>query len=73
MDPPRTGLPASLVHEIGQFAPEAVMYVSCGPDTLRRDADRLAEYGYVIQTAGMVDMFPATGHFESVTVFRRSA
>ena len=71
VDPPRTGLPASLTHEIGQFAPEAVLYVSCGPDTLRRDADRLAEHGYVIQTAGMVDMFPATGHFESVTLFRR--
>ena len=73
VDPPRTGLPASLAHEIGWWAPEAILYVSCGPDTLRRDADRLAEHGYVIQTAGMVDMFPATGHFESVTLFRRCA
>ena len=73
VDPPRTGLPASLTHGIGKFAPEAVLYVSCAPDTLRRDADRLAEHGYVIQTAGMVDMFPATGHFESVTLFRRCA
>ncbi|MBR4255402.1 MAG: class I SAM-dependent RNA methyltransferase [Lentisphaeria bacterium] len=73
VDPPRTGLPASLVQEIGRFAPSAVLYVSCAPDTLRRDADRLAEHGYVIQTAGMVDMFPATGHFESVSLFRRSA
>ena len=73
VDPPRTGLPASLSREIGQFGPRAVLYVSCGPDTLRRDADRLAEHGYVIRTAGMVDMFPATGHFESVTLFRRSA
>ena len=72
VDPPRTGLPASLVHEIGQFGPAAVLYVSCAPDTLRRDADRLAEHGYVIRKAGMVDMFPATGHFESVSLFRRS-
>ena len=71
VDPPRTGLPASLTREIGKFAPMAVLYVSCGPDTLRRDADRLAEHGYRIQTAGMIDMFPATGHFESVTLFRR--
>ncbi len=71
VDPPRTGLPASLTHEIGQWAPEVVLYVSCGPDTLRRDADRLAEHGYRIQTAGMIDMFPATGHFESVSLFRR--
>ena len=71
VDPPRTGLPVSLSNRIGQFTPKAVLYVSCGPDTLRRDADRLAEHGYVIQTAGMVDMFPATGHFESVTLFRR--
>jgi len=73
VDPPRTGLPASLAHEIGGFAPETVLYISCAPDTLRRDADRLAEHGYVIQTAGMVDMFPATGHFESVSLFRRHA
>ena len=73
VDPPRTWLPASLVHEIGRFAPGAVLYVSCAPDTFRRDADRLMEHGYVIQTAGMVDMFPATGHFESVSLFRRSA
>ena len=73
VDPPRTGLPASLTREIGEFGPESVLYVSCGPDTLRRDADRLTEHGYVIQTAGMIDMFPATGHFESVTVFRRCA
>ena len=71
VDPPRTGLPASLTREIGQFGPEAVLYVSCGPDTLRRDADILAEYGFRIQSAGMIDLFPATGHFESVTVFRR--
>ena len=73
VDPPRTGLPASLTHEIGQFDPEAVLYVSCGPDTLRRDADRLAQFGFRIQSAGMIDMFPATGHFESVTLFRRCA
>ena len=73
VDPPRTGLPASLTHEIGWWAPEFILYVSCAPDTLRRDADRLAEHGYFIQKAGMVDMFPATGHFESVTLFRRSA
>jgi len=73
VDPPRTGLPASLVREIGLWAPEAILYVSCAPDTLRRDADRLAEHSYAIRKAGMVDMFPATGHFESVTLFRRIA
>ncbi len=73
VDPPRTGLPGSLTHKIGEFSPETVLYVSCAPDTLRRDADRLAKHGYVIRAAGMVDMFPATGHFESVTLFRRCA
>lgn len=73
VDPPRTGLPASLTRELGEFGPEAVLYVSCGPDTLRRDADRLAEFGFRIRSAGMIDMFPATGHFESVTLFRRCA
>ena len=64
---------ASLLHEIGRFAPEAVLYVSCAPDTLRRDADLLAHYGYRAETAGMLDMFPGTAHFESVTVFRRAS
>jgi len=73
VDPPRTGLPASLTREIGEFGPEAVLYVSCGPDTLRRDADRLAAGGFRIRSAGMIDMFPATGHFESVTLFGRCA
>ena len=73
VDPPRTGLPGSLTREIGEFGPETILYVSCGPDTLRRDADRLAEFGFRIQSAGMIDMFPATGHFESVTLFRRFA
>ena len=73
MDPPRTGLPASLTREIGAFGPEAVLYVSCAPDTLRRDADRLAARGFRIRSAGMIDMFPATGHFESVTLFGRCA
>ena len=72
VDPPRTGLPASLTREFGNYAPETVLYISCAPDTLRRDADRLSEHGYVIQKAGMVDMFPATGHFESVSLFRRT-
>ena len=70
-DPPRTGLPASLTHEIGKFAPKAVLYVSCAPDTLRRDADHLARHGYAVHKAGLIDMFPATGHFESVSLFRR--
>ena len=73
VDPPRTGLPASLIQDIGWWAPEAVLYVSCAPDTLRRDADRLAARGFRIRSAGMIDMFPATGHFESVTLFGRCA
>ena len=64
---------ASLLHEIGHFAPESILYVSCSPDTLRRDADLLAQYGYRAGTAGMLDMFPGTAHFESVTVFARAS
>ena len=73
LDPPRTGVAASLLHEIGEFGPEVILYVSCAPDTLRRDSDLLAAHGYRIETAGMIDMFPGTAHFESASVFRRAS
>ena len=44
-----------------------------GIKNIQAQLDILAEYGFRIRSAGMIDMFPATGHFESVTLFGRCA
>jgi 23S rRNA (uracil1939-C5)-methyltransferase len=48
------------------------VYVSCHPGTLARDAGILAtEHGFVLEAAGVLDMFPQTSHVESMAVFAR--
>ena len=72
IDPPRSG--AEVVVEYVPLArPSRIVYVSCNPDTLARDAARLVhEHGYRLTRAGLVDMFPHTSHIESVTEFETS-
>ncbi|KOY72603.1 RNA methyltransferase, TrmA family protein [Apilactobacillus kunkeei DSM 12361 = ATCC 700308] len=72
VDPPRKGLASSFIDSAAQVAPKKIVYVSCNPSTLVRDARRLAEYGYEItQPVQPVDQFPQTVHVESVTVFEK--
>ncbi|AYF92382.1 23S rRNA (uracil(1939)-C(5))-methyltransferase RlmD [Apilactobacillus bombintestini] len=72
VDPPRKGLAASFIESATKVAPNKIVYVSCNPSTLVRDARRLAEKGYVInQPVQPVDQFPQTVHVESVTVFEK--
>jgi 23S rRNA (uracil1939-C5)-methyltransferase len=55
------------------FKPERIVYVSCHPGTLARDADTLVhEQGYKLEAAGIIDMFPHTAHVESIAVFTKS-
>lgn len=75
IDPPRDGAMA-LVTALTQLAPEErperLVYVSCSPGTLARDAGILVnEGGYTLQSAGVVNMFPHTAHVESIAVFTR--
>jgi 23S rRNA (uracil1939-C5)-methyltransferase len=71
IDPPRDGA-AELVKSLRSAPPARIVYVSCNPATLARDASMLVhEQGYVLTAAGVVNMFPHTAHVESIAVFDR--
>jgi 23S rRNA (uracil1939-C5)-methyltransferase len=73
IDPPREGAQAvaqSLALLTAKERPKRIVYVSCNPATLARDAAILAHNGgYVLKSAGVINMFPHTGHVESMAVF----
>ena len=69
VDPPREGA-AELVKSLGPQAPRRIVYVSCNPATLARDAAILVyEKGYAMRAAGIACMFPSTSHVESIALF----
>lgn len=72
LDPARAGAPRA-VHEIAKRQPQRIIYVSCAPDTLARDAKVLVEAGYQLRRAQIIDMFPQTHHIECLTWFEREA
>ena len=72
IDPPREGA-VELVKAFGEDAPSRLVYVSCNPATLARDAAVLVTLkGYRFVAAGAVNMFPHTAHVESIAVFERA-
>jgi 23S rRNA (uracil1939-C5)-methyltransferase len=71
IDPPRDGA-MELVKSIGEDGPWRIVYVSCNPATLARDADILVNIkGYTIKAAGVMNMFPHTSHVESIALFEK--
>ncbi len=70
IDPPRSGA-LEVVNYLARFGAERIVYVSCNPATLARDAGVLVEKGYRIVKAGVMDMFPHTSHVESIALFEK--
>jgi 23S rRNA (uracil1939-C5)-methyltransferase len=71
IDPPRSGAQFILPHAVASGA-SRIVYVSCHPGSLARDAGMLVhEHGFRMLGAGVMDMFPHTGHVESIALFER--
>ncbi|MEG3671548.1 23S rRNA (uracil(1939)-C(5))-methyltransferase RlmD [Escherichia fergusonii] len=70
LDPARAGA-AGVMQQIIKLEPIRVVYVSCNPATLARDSEALINAGYTIARLAMLDMFPHTGHLESMVLFER--
>lgn len=71
IDPPRDGA-VELIKSLGENGPSRIVYVSCSPGTLARDASVLVNTkGYRLLQAGVVNMFPHTAHVESIAVFEK--
>ena len=73
VDPPRAGLAGKALRRVGELEAPRLVYVSCNPTTLavRREVRCAAEYGYRLERARPVDMFPHTPHVETVALLTR--
>ena len=70
VDPPRDGAFELIKSLDASNSPQRIVYVSCNPATLARDAGVLVnEKGYVLKASGVINMFPHTSHVESIALF----
>ena len=71
LDPPRSGA-AAVLEYLPRKSARRIVYVSCHPGSLARDAGTLVErHGFKLKAAGVMDMFPHTAHVESIALFER--
>lgn len=71
MDPPRGGSDAAFLSALVRIAPPRIVYISCNPETLRRDLNTLCTGGYQVKAIQPVDMFPFTSHVETIVLLQR--
>lgn len=71
MDPPRAGSSRAFLSSLVKLSPDKVVYVSCCPETQARDLNYLCRSGYKVRRIQPVDMFPHTGHVESLVCLIR--
>ncbi len=72
VDPPRAGIDRTALDALIGMGASALIYVSCDPATLARDAKRLVKAGYSLEQATPFDLFPQTFHVECIALFRKS-
>ncbi|MGN0975447.1 MAG: 23S rRNA (uracil(1939)-C(5))-methyltransferase RlmD [Gemmiger sp.] len=72
LDPPRAGSTPECIDAVAAMAPRRVVYVSCCPETLARDAAQFARRGYRARWFQPVDMFPQSEHLETVSLFLKN-
>lgn len=72
MDPPREGSTKQFINAIGYLKPKKVVYISCNPETLKRDLYLFSDNNYQIKLIKGFDMFPKTKHIESVCLLQRT-
>jgi len=71
LDPPRSGA-AEILAYLPKRSARRLVYVSCHPGSLARDAGTLVnQHGFTLRSAGVMDMFPHTAHVESIALFER--
>ncbi len=72
LDPPRTGLGKKFTDKVSKYyLPRNIIYISCAADTLCRDLKELCGNGYKVEHTRLIDMFPRTAHFESITLLTK--
>lgn len=72
LDPPRAGADF-MIDQLASFLPERLLYISCNPATLARDAGNLTSHGFTLERLCVMDMFPQTEHVESMALFSRDS
>ena len=71
LDPPRAGADSALLDTVAALSPSRLVYISCNPETLARDIAYLGRYGFTPGVVTPFDLFPRTGHVESLVCLQK--